>query len=248
MDKEKQCKSQNKTISVLAAVLLCVAVGVFAGYCLFHKNNTLAPLPAPELADGIRGEKFYIDKNINETTIDNYLDRDDTVYRMMLMLEDTASWENKGGSRYLTGFVRGFEVVPYPYLSGFSQEYRDIKETENVHGLYEGKTLFELHEDGTYTANYEESMEILEYLFPKDKNIILMCGGGGYAGITKKMLVALGWDETKIYNAGAYWSYTGTENVQVERTIEDGTKQYDFWKVAYHNIDFTRLTKVENND
>ena len=91
MDKKKQCKSQNKTISVLAAVLLCVAVGVFAGYCLFHKNNTLAPLPAPELADGIRGEKFYIDKNINETTIDNYLDRDDTVYRMMLMLEDTAS-------------------------------------------------------------------------------------------------------------------------------------------------------------
>ena len=27
-----------------------------------------------------------------------------------------------------------------------------------------------------------------------------MCGGGGYAGMTKTMLVSLGWDENKIYN------------------------------------------------
>ena len=36
-----------------------------------------------------------------------------------------------------------------------------------------------------------------------------MCGGGGYAGMTKTMLVALGWDEEKIYNVGAYLSYEG---------------------------------------
>ena len=29
-----------------------------------------------------------------------------------------------------------------------------------------------------------------------------MCGGGGYAGMTKKLLVSLGWDENKIYNVG----------------------------------------------
>ena len=27
-----------------------------------------------------------------------------------------------------------------------------------------------------------------------------MCGGGGYAGMTKNLLVSLGWDENKIYN------------------------------------------------
>mgnify|MGYP003306326125 CR=1 FL=1 len=54
-------------------------------------------------------------------------------------------------------------------------------------------------EAGKYEANYKESLEILEYYFPKDKNIFLMCGGGGYAGMTKTMLVTLGWDETKIY-------------------------------------------------
>ena len=35
-------------------------------------------------------------------------------------------------------------------------------------------------------------MDILEYLFPKDKFIFIMCGAGGYANFTKQMLVSLG--------------------------------------------------------
>jgi hypothetical protein len=35
-----------------------------------------------------------------------------------------------------------------------------------------------LDENGNYIANYVESVEILEYLFPKDKYIFLMCGAG----------------------------------------------------------------------
>ncbi len=73
-------------------------------------------LPKPELSEGLRGE-YGIDKNINEKTIDNYLNREDTVYIDLRMLEDTASWENKGGSKYITGYIKGFEVIPYPYLA-----------------------------------------------------------------------------------------------------------------------------------
>ena len=46
------------------------------------------------------------------------------------MLEDTATWENKGGDRNLTGFIKGFEVVPYPYLTEFPKEYIKQKEEE----------------------------------------------------------------------------------------------------------------------
>ena len=84
-------------------------------------------------------------------------------------------------------------------------------------------------------------MDILEYLFPKDKNIFLMCGGGGYAGMTKTMLVKLGWDEDKIYNVGGYWYYEGENNVKVKNDKET----YDFWKVAYHDIDFKELHKID---
>jgi hypothetical protein len=221
-------------------ILFGLIVGCVLGICLF-KSNSLKPLPAQEKSEGLRGV-YDIDKNINETTIDNYLGRSDTVYRDVRMLEDTATWENKGGVRDLTGFVKGFEVVPYAYLTEFPEEYIEQKRSENVSGLYSGKTLFRLDENGNYIANYKESMEILEYLFPKDKYIFIMCGAGGYANFTKQMLVALGWDKTKIYNVGGFWSYNGTNAIS---TKIEGTDKCDFSKVPYHNINFDRLTEVK---
>ena len=193
-------------------------------------------LPKPEVSEGVRGD-LGIDANVNESTIDKYLDREDAVYRDMRMLVDPGNYAAIGGDAYLSGFVKGFEVVPLPYLVNVTGL------PEEVGNTYEGKTLFTL-KDGKYIANYEESMEVLEYLFPKDKTIFLMCGGGGYAGMTKAMLVELGWDETKIYNTGGYWYYKGENNVIVKN---DSHKKvtYDFWKVAYHEIDFSQLHEVK---
>ena len=141
-------------------------------------------LPKPEVTGGERGQ-LGIDKNINEETIDKYLGRSDSVYRDMRMLKDPGNYEAIGGDSYLSGIIRGFEVIPYPYLT----EVKGLPEA--VGDSYIGKTLFR-EEEGKYIANYKESMEFLEYYFPKDKNIFLMCGGGGYAGMTKNLLVSLG--------------------------------------------------------
>ena len=129
-------------------------------------KETLSKLPQPELSEGQRGQ-LGIDKNINESTIDFYLDREDSVYRDMRMLKDDGAYENIGGDSYISGFVKGFEVVPYPYLAPLSGLPEEIGEG------YTGKTLFRI-EDGKYVANYKESLDILEYLFPKDKTIFLM--------------------------------------------------------------------------
>ena len=193
-------------------------------------------LPLPTFSEGIRGT-FGIDKNINEETIDHYLNRKDTVYRDMRMLKDPGNYEAIGGDSYLSGFVEGFEVVPYPYIVNVSNLPSEVGDS------YTGKTLF-TEENGTYKANYEESMSILEYLFPKDKNIFLMCGGGGYAGMMKNMLVSLGWNENKIYNIGGYWYYHGNHNVLVKNDHFSATT-YDFWKVPYHDINFEQLHEVK---
>lgn len=200
-------------------------------------NNKLESLPKPEVVDGIRGEQFGIDKNINEETIDNYLNRSDSVYRDMRMLKDPGNYEAIGGDSYLSGFVSGFEVVPYPYLVNVTGLPEEVGET------YTGKTLF-TYKDNEYIANYKESLEILEYYFPKDKNIFLMCGGGGYAGMTKTMLISLGWDANKIYNVGGFWSYNGNNKISVKKVNEDESISYDFWKVTYHDIDFNNLSEV----
>mgnify|MGYP002860839426 CR=1 FL=1 len=221
-------KKMTKLLIVLLTAILLVGCG---------KKEATPELPKPEISEGQRGE-LGIDKNINESTIDEYLGREDAVYRDMRMLIDPGNYGAIGGDAYLSGFVKGFEVVPLPYLVNVSGLPEDVGET------YTGKTLFTQDDEGDYTANYKESLDVLEYLFPKDKIIFLMCGGGGYAGMTKALLVSQGWDADKIYNVGGYWYYEGKNNVEV-KTEKYGETSYDFWKVPYHNIDFKILHEVK---
>lgn len=223
----------KKRVIILGLIML-----LMCGCESEEETETLAELPTPEVTEGIRGEQFGIDKNINEETIDDYLGRSDSVYLDMRMLVDPGDYEAIGGDAYLSGFVEGFEAIPYPLIVNVTDLPEEVGDT------YTGETLF-TYEDGEYVANYEESMEILEYFFPKDKYIFLMCGGGGYAGSMKNMLIALGWDEDKIYNVGGYWYYEGSHNVEVKKTNDDGSVSYDFWKVTYHDIDFNNLHEVE---
>lgn len=219
-------------LSTLAAVLI---IGAFLlGKFAFPQKEAILPLP--EISEGQRGE-LGIDKNINESTIDQYLNREDAVYRDLRMLKDPGYFEAIGGDSYLSGFVRGFEMVPFPYLVNVSGL------PEAVGTTYQGKTLFN-YDGVNYNPNYQESMTILEALFPKDKTIFLMCGGGGYSGMMKKMLVALGWDKNKIYVTGGHWNYEGKNNVEVKRTLPDGTVVYDFYKVPMHEINFEGLTEI----
>ena len=198
-----------------------------------EKDVSLKELPLPELDEGMRGQ-LGIDKNINEATIDEYLHRSDAVYRDVRMLIDEGNYEAIGGDSYLSGYVDGFEVVPLPYLCNVMGLPEEVGQT------YSGVTLFTVDENGNYTANYEESEQILNDLFPKDKTIFLMCGGGGYAGMTKNLLVANGWDANKIYDVGGYWYYEGENSIDVKRVVGDNT-YYDFYKVPYHDIDFDTL-------
>lgn len=227
------CKNNKnlcaKFLSLVMVGLLVILVLFAAISQVLTSSANLLPLSNPEKSKGMRGE-LGIDKNINEKTIDNYLARPDSVYRDMRMLVDEANYEAIGGDRYLSGLIKGFEVVPYPYLV----EPEGLPAA--VGKSYSGKTLFK-KVDGKYVANYKESTKILEDLFPKDKNIFLMCGGGGYSGMTKDLLVSLGWNGDKIWNTGGYWHYEGKNKVDIKQN--DGT--YAFWKVNYHLIDFTSL-------
>jgi rhodanese-related sulfurtransferase len=225
-------KKISKILLVLVAVLLLVGCGTKQ-----KEENTVAELPKPEVSSGQRGE-LGIDKNVNESTIDKYLERKDSVYRDMRMLVDPGNYGAIGGDAYLSGFVKGFEVVPLPYLVNVTGLPKEVGDT------YTGKTLFTQDKEGNYTANYEESIQILEDLFPKNKIIFLMCGGGGYAGMTKALLVSQGWNADKIYNVGGYWYYEGKNNIQV-KIEKDKEVTYAFWKVPYHDIDFKSLHELK---
>ena len=215
---------------IIKSFLMFIFV-VSVGAC--GKSDTLPK------ADPNRNSTFGVDKNINIETIDKYLGRDDVVYYDMRMLWDPATYCDIGGDAYLSGTIKGFEVIPYPYLATVTGL------PEAVGDGYKGDCLFTLNDDGTYTANYLESLLIIEDLFPKDKKIFLMCGGGGYAMMTKNLLVALGYDKDMIYNIGGYWEYNGKNKVKINVTYGEGlTDYYAFHRLDYHVIDFSYLTPV----
>lgn len=165
---------------IIIITIFIIMVSIVGIYLIVNIKDELAK---PELSSGQRGT-LGIDKNINEKTIDKYLDRKDSVYYDVRMLKDEANWEKIGGDSYLSGFIKGFEVLPYPYLVDDSIN----KDLEKIVGEgYIWKSLF-TNNNGNYKSNYKESLEILEYFFSKNKNIFLMCGGGGYAGQTKKTI------------------------------------------------------------
>jgi len=200
-------------------------------------ENKIIPAASPDAAN-----MFRIDCNINVGTIDEWLGRDDAVYRDVRMLMDPADYAAIGGDSRLSSTVEGFKVVPYPYLASLS--FLPVK------GAYRGETLFKLkwNKDGSIAsakANYAESMQILEDLFPKDKAIFIMCGGGGYAGMTRDLLVFLGWDADKVYNVGAGWAYQGAKVLDLVIKTESGEEMFATWKADYAVIDFSLLHAID---
>lgn len=230
----------KKTISLIPALLLCAAL--LAGCAGNQSEPKTEALPAPEADEATL---FAVDKNINMTTIDNYLGREDVVYRDVRMLFDPADYAAIGGEADLTRTIKGFKIVPFPYIATL--------QSLPVANAYTGEHLFDVEwaENGTVskaTARYAESMMVLEELFPRDKAIFLMCGGGGYANMLKQLLLYFGWDESLLYNIGANWEYKGENALELIVYPEDanGNNIYATWRADYAYLDFDKLNKTEN--
>ncbi len=124
-------------------------------------------------------------------SVDNlvdYLGRDDVVY---IDLRDYNDYAKK--------HLKNFEVIPY-----FATIFDAEAGTEGKPQLF-GGTVTEP------VATYEESMDLLEAMFPKDKTIFLMCQSGGRVAQMMTLLNSLGYDMSKIYNVGGMGQYTDSK-------------------------------------
>ena len=124
---------------------------------------------------------------INNSNLLEYLGRSDVMYIDIRDYED-----------YAKKHLRNFECIPYLSLIFNADADKDT----SLPQLYAGTT------DNPIPV-YKESDEILAALFPKNKNIFLMCQGGGRVNNLMKILSARGWDMSKIYNIGGLAHYAG---------------------------------------
>ena len=201
----------------------------------------------------MNSQTFGVDKNVNIGTIDSYLNLDNVVYRDMRLLVDSQGYDGltPTSSGMLTATIEGFRVSPLPYIANLWEGMLPPPVLDNPIEV-DYVPLFNVvwNEDGTIERideNYEESMYVLEEIFPQDKLIFLMCGGGGYAWMTKQILLKLGYDETKVYNIGGFWAYNGDHQVDLV-TYYDGEVQgaYEESFYSFYNADYMNIKETLN--
>jgi rhodanese-related sulfurtransferase len=126
---------------------------------------------------------------VGVANLEKFLNRDDVIYIDLRDYKD-----------YAPKHFKNFEVVPY-----FAYIFNATANTDT--------TMVQLF-GGTPTepvAVYNESVAILNALFPKDKTIFLMCQSGGRVVSMMQILAANGYDMSKIYNVGGVGQYTDSK-------------------------------------
>ena len=196
------------------------------------KDALPAASPDPE-------SPFGVDANVNVATIDDYLGLEGVAYRDMRLFDDPADYESIGGNSKLSSSIDGFRVTPFPWVGTLAEL--------PVQGAYSGERLFDIVWNGmevvSATPRFTQSMQIIEELFPKDAPILLMCGGGGYAGMMRNLLIFLGWEANLLYNIGGEWEYTGKHPViYIGRAGKEA--EYYLWRADIVDMDFSLLKRL----
>ena len=70
-----------------------------------------------------------------------------------------------------------------------------------------------------------------------------MCGGAGYASMMRQLLVYLGWDPARVYNAGGAWDYTGYRAVPIVDYASDEPRFY-LWRTDIATIEFDQYRPI----
>lgn len=224
---------------VLLIVSLCVALcGCQA------KNNTsdnveeqneeiVKELPVKSIPESTSPN----DSPITVKNIDEYLFRDDTFYV-----------DTRDASQIIEeGFIAGFTNIPfYDVLVAFEEKEQVLFTMKKITDE-NGKVQVLLGNPGSFIPNYEESEQLIKEIFPKDKNIIFISTAGVEATYLMNLLIQLGYDSSKLYNAGSFSNSMGTNIAYREY---DDAKYYVKGIQSYtvdYRVNWGELTK-KNKD
>ncbi len=133
------------------------------------------------------------DSFVTTNNIDDYLFLDDVIY---IDLRDAVQFMNEGS-------IAGFINIP------FYQMIASVKYNPSCLYTMTKKAPIQLGDVGSYQANYKESDENIFYLIPDDKKIIFISTAGVEATYMINLLIQLGYDSTKLYNAGGFSNTVG---------------------------------------
>ena len=224
---------------MLLIVSFCLVLGGCSSNTTSNGDVTV-DVPVPEISNELPVKESPnstspLDSPITVTNIDEFLFRNDTFYV-----------DTRDASQIVEeGFIAGFTNIPfYEVLVSLKQKDQVLftmkKMTDD-----NGKVTVLLGDVGSFVPNYKESEQIIKEIFPKDKNIIFFSTAGVEATYLMNLLIQLGYDSSKLYNAGHFSNSMGKNVAYREykdaKYYVEGIQSY---KVTY-TVDWGELTKIE---
>lgn len=170
-----------------------------------------------DMERGVEVAELPAPDKITPQNVIDYLNRDDTLYI------DIRNYEE-----YVQGHMRNFELIPFASLIYAYQAEIEPNSVQLYGGFPEAPVPV-----------FEESDEVLEQLFPKDKNLFIICRSGNRSASMIHLLVERGWDKAKLYDLGGILDYQGNpayEDRLVSWPMYQGIANY-----AVHGL--TRITR-----
>lgn len=185
----------NKKI-ILSGISFFLLIGCFG--CKQTENYSEIPLKNDP--QGVTIES----SSINTKNIDNYLFRDDVVYVDLRAYAEIAK----------EGHIAGFSFYPFYDFIASSEGTKDYNGILMDNRLFKMKNEFgKLGTVGNFEPNYEESEQILNSLFPKEKYIFAITISCNESVYFLNLLKQYGYDPSKLYNIGGFSIGTGFENI-----------------------------------
>ena len=92
------------------------------------------------------------------------------------------------------------------YAAGHVERFESISYFNYIEKLYTPDA-----DKVNFTANFDESEDYINYLFPKNTPIFLMCAGGSRVVFMMNLLKQLEYDMSYIYNVGGWSAITNAE-------------------------------------
>ncbi len=166
-----------------------------------------------------------------------------------LFLEDCLYFDTRDVNQFIEeGHVAGFVNIPfYHVLVDYEFQENVLFSMQKVRDE-NGKITANLGDPGSFFANYEESESMIRYLFPEDKKLVFISTAGVEATYLMNLLVQLGYDPSKLYNAGSFSNPMG--NIVAYRTY-DGAKHLVEGTNAYTveaQFNWGELTPLSENE
>ena len=179
--------------------LLCILLLIL---CSCAKQPTIVEEVITTLPTKTNPESTLMSESpLSARNIEDYLFLENTIYI------DTREVNQFNEEGHIAGFIN---IPFYEAIAGVNKKEGvlfNMTKPKDENGNY----IANLGDINSFIANYEESKQMMSFLFPQDKNIVIISTAGVEATYLMNLLIQLGYDGSNLYNAGCYSNGIGND-------------------------------------